>query len=46
MENSPVKDESPIKALQIPTDGTDVWEIDVKQLKFGDKVASGTYGDL
>ncbi|CAA6666739.1 unnamed protein product [Spirodela intermedia] len=46
MEHSPVIEESALKALQIPTDGTDVWEIDVKQLKFGDKVASGTYGDL
>ncbi|WOK94658.1 serine/threonine-protein kinase STY46 [Canna indica] len=32
--------------VQIPTDGTDVWEIDFRQLKFGSKVASGSYGDL
>lgn len=32
--------------LTIPNDGTDVWEIDVSQLKFGNKVASGSYGDL
>ncbi|XP_008811875.1 serine/threonine-protein kinase STY46-like isoform X3 [Phoenix dactylifera] len=32
--------------VQIPTDGTDVWEIDFKLLKFGNKVASGSYGDL
>lgn len=32
--------------IKIPSDGTDEWEIDVKCLKFGKKVASGTYGDL
>ncbi|TXG64950.1 hypothetical protein EZV62_011944 [Acer yangbiense] len=32
--------------VEIPNDGTDVWEIDPKHLKFGNKVASGSYGDL
>ncbi|XP_042443451.1 serine/threonine-protein kinase STY46-like isoform X1 [Zingiber officinale] len=32
--------------VQIPTDGIDVWEIDFQLLKFGNKVASGSYGDL
>ncbi|CAH8344779.1 unnamed protein product [Eruca vesicaria subsp. sativa] len=32
--------------VAIPTDGTDVWEINLKQLKFGHKIASGSYGDL
>ncbi|KAK3015156.1 hypothetical protein RJ639_005302 [Escallonia herrerae] len=32
--------------LTIPNDGTDVWEIDPRQLKFENKVASGSYGDL
>ncbi|KAJ4964984.1 hypothetical protein NE237_016833 [Protea cynaroides] len=32
--------------VKIPTDGTDVWEIDIRLLKFGNKVASGSYGDL
>ncbi|XP_073037296.1 serine/threonine-protein kinase STY46-like [Primulina eburnea] len=32
--------------LEIPTDGTDVWEIDPQFLKFESKVASGSYGDL
>lgn len=32
--------------LTIPNDGTDVWEIDPKRLKFGNKIASGSYGDL
>ncbi|KAL0454049.1 UNVERIFIED_CONTAM: Serine/threonine-protein kinase STY46 [Sesamum latifolium] len=32
--------------LTIPSDGTDVWEIDPQYLKFESKVASGSYGDL
>ncbi|XP_018441113.1 serine/threonine-protein kinase STY8 isoform X1 [Raphanus sativus] len=32
--------------IEIPTDGTDEWEIDVKQLQIENKVASGSYGDL
>jgi hypothetical protein len=32
--------------IEIPTDGTDVWEIDSRQLKIESKVASGSYGDL
>ncbi|KAJ0586368.1 putative non-specific protein-tyrosine kinase [Helianthus annuus] len=32
--------------VKIPTDGTDVWEIDAKLLKFENKFASGTFGDL
>ncbi|KAK8567935.1 hypothetical protein V6N13_105880 [Hibiscus sabdariffa] len=32
--------------VAIPNDGTDVWEIDPRHLKFGNKVASGSYGDL
>ncbi|KAE8715906.1 hypothetical protein F3Y22_tig00110159pilonHSYRG00146 [Hibiscus syriacus] len=32
--------------VEIPTDGTDVWEIDSRQLKLEDKIASGSYGDL
>lgn len=35
-----------LDCLQIPTDGTDVWEIDVRQLKVESKVASRSYGDL
>ncbi|XP_052192340.1 serine/threonine-protein kinase STY46-like isoform X6 [Diospyros lotus] len=44
------KEETGIKGepdhLTIPTDGTDVWEIDPKLLNFGTKIASGSYGDL
>lgn len=43
-EQSPIKSES--DHLTIPSDGTDVWEIDPQQLKFEGKVASGSYGDL
>ncbi|XP_057966395.1 serine/threonine-protein kinase STY46 [Malania oleifera] len=32
--------------VTIPNDGTDVWEIDGKHLKFENKIASGSYGDL
>lgn len=32
--------------VTIPNDGTDVWEIDMKHLKFEKQVASGSYGDL
>lgn len=32
--------------VEIPSDGTDVWEIDTDHLKFENKVASGSYGDL
>lgn len=32
--------------VTIPSDGTDVWEIDPQVLKFEKKVASGSYGDL
>jgi hypothetical protein len=39
--NPPIPDH-----IKIPSDGTDEWEIDMKRLKFGKKVASGTYGDL
>ncbi|OMO83444.1 hypothetical protein COLO4_22506 [Corchorus olitorius] len=32
--------------VEIPTDGTDVWEIDTRLLKIENKIASGSYGDL
>lgn len=32
--------------LTIPDDGTDVWEINPRHLKFENMVASGSYGDL
>ena len=32
--------------LTIPSDGTDVWEINPQLLKFESKIASGSYGDL
>ncbi|KAL6848356.1 hypothetical protein ACP4OV_021650 [Aristida adscensionis] len=36
----------PSTSVEIPTDGQDVWEIDLKLLTFGNKVASGSNGDL
>lgn len=49
--SSPTKtmpqDKTPdVEYLRIPSDGTDDWEIDHSQLKFGHKVASGSFGDL
>lgn len=32
--------------LVIPNDGSDVWEIEPKHLKYGDKIASGSFGEL
>ncbi|XP_019089454.1 PREDICTED: serine/threonine-protein kinase STY17-like [Camelina sativa] len=32
--------------VEIPTDGTDEWEIDMKQLSIEKKVACGSYGEL
>ncbi|XP_075511316.1 serine/threonine-protein kinase STY46-like isoform X2 [Primulina tabacum] len=32
--------------LEIPSDGTDVWEMDSNLLKYDYKVASGSYGEL
>lgn len=46
MENMQVEENLPSNHVEIPTDGTDVWEIDIGLLQFGNKVASGSYGDL
>ncbi|XP_028783303.1 serine/threonine-protein kinase STY8-like [Neltuma alba] len=32
--------------IEIPSDGTDVWEINTNLLKFENKVGSGSFGDL
>ncbi|KAF8013419.1 hypothetical protein BT93_I1311 [Corymbia citriodora subsp. variegata] len=52
-EHCSPKKELPQKAIKlepdhvsIPTDGTDVWELDPRCLKFETKIASGSYGDL
>ncbi|KAH9626377.1 hypothetical protein KSS87_019304, partial [Heliosperma pusillum] len=44
LEQTPI--ESKCEHVEIPNDGTDVWEIDPRLLKFENKVASGSYGDL
>lgn len=36
----------PSDNVKIPSDGDDVWEIDVSLLKFDSKVGSGSFGDL
>ncbi|MCI34296.1 putative serine/threonine-protein kinase, partial [Trifolium medium] len=38
--------ESSPDCIQIPSDGADVWEIDPSQLKYENKVGSGSFGDL
>ncbi|XP_057732669.1 serine/threonine-protein kinase STY46-like isoform X1 [Arachis stenosperma] len=43
-EQARMKSES--DQLNIPNDGTDVWEIDPKHLKIGTQIASGSYGEL
>lgn len=45
-ENEQTQIESKADHVPIPNDGTDVWEIDPRLLKFESKVASGSYGDL
>ncbi|KAJ6836861.1 serine/threonine-protein kinase STY46 isoform X1 [Iris pallida] len=46
VENEQIKEEPLPAHVHIPTDGTDVWEIDFRLLKFETQVASGSYGDL
>ncbi|XP_062190162.1 serine/threonine-protein kinase STY46-like isoform X2 [Phragmites australis] len=41
LEDSPSSD-----FVQIPADATDVWEVDPRLLKFEQKLASGSFGDL
>lgn len=41
MEVSPSSD-----FVQIPADAADVWEVDPRLLKFEQKLASGSFGDL
>ncbi|CAN4078663.1 unnamed protein product [Withania somnifera] len=38
--------ESGSDVVKIPSDGSDDWEIDIRLLKFENKVASGSFGDL
>lgn len=45
-EDNQTRNESFPDCIEIPTDGTDVWEIDTRQLKFENKVGSGSFGDL
>lgn len=32
--------------VEIPTDGTDLWEIDTREVRFGKRVAAGSNGEL
>ncbi|EMS64397.1 Serine/threonine-protein kinase HT1 [Triticum urartu] len=46
VENMQIVENSTADHVAIPTDGASEWEIDIKLLDFGNKVASGSYGDL
>ncbi|KQJ92958.1 serine/threonine-protein kinase STY46 [Brachypodium distachyon] len=46
LEGLQVGQNLPSTSVKIPTDGADVWEINLKLLKFGNMVASGSNGDL
>lgn len=43
-DQSRIKNE--LDRFTIPNDGTDVWEIDPKHLKYGTQIASASYGEL
>ncbi|KAJ9546048.1 hypothetical protein OSB04_025755 [Centaurea solstitialis] len=46
-KNSPVLETKNFReSVQLPVDGGDVWEIDVKRLKFENMICGGSYGDL
>lgn len=45
-ENEQIKLEPFCNGVEIPTDETNVWELDSRQLKVENKVGSGSYGDL
>ncbi|KAE8010692.1 hypothetical protein FH972_007037 [Carpinus fangiana] len=45
-KHNPARTETVSNAIEIPTDGIDVWEIDTRQLTIGEKVGSGSFGDL
>ncbi|KAI3757240.1 hypothetical protein L6452_04774 [Arctium lappa] len=46
-KNSPVLETKNYReSVQLPVDGDDVWEIDVKRLKFEYRICGGSYGDL
>ncbi|KAM0879699.1 hypothetical protein ACQ4PT_034066 [Festuca glaucescens] len=46
VENTQIVENSPADHVEIPTDSASEWEIDIKLLNCGNKVASGSYGDL
>ncbi|XP_062186442.1 serine/threonine-protein kinase STY17-like isoform X2 [Phragmites australis] len=46
MDHQPLDDSSSSDFVQIPADATDVWEVDPRLLKFEQKLASGSFGDL
>ncbi|KAF8700772.1 hypothetical protein HU200_034128 [Digitaria exilis] len=46
MDRQPVEVSPSSNFVQIPADAVDVWEVDPRLLKFEQKLASGSFGDL
>lgn len=46
MDHQPLEVSPSSDFVQIPADAVDVWEIDPRLLKFEQKLASGSFGDL
>lgn len=46
MDHQPVEVSPSSNFVQIPADTADVWEVDPRLLKFEQKLASGSFGDL
>ncbi|PWZ13434.1 Serine/threonine-protein kinase STY17 [Zea mays] len=46
MDHQPLEVSPSSDFVQIPADAVDVWEVDLRLLKFEQKLASGSFGDL
>jgi len=46
MDHQPLEVSPSSDFVQIPADAADVWEVDLRLLKFEQKLASGSFGDL
>jgi hypothetical protein len=46
MDHQPLEVSPSSDFVQIPADAADVWEVDPRLLKFEQKLASGSFGDL
>ena len=46
IDHQPLEVSASSNFVQIPVDAADVWEVDPRLLKFEQKLASGSFGDL